>query len=118
MNIEGIKSGVGVILLTATLLTGCGSEKSEAKKTGGVVILLGDNTATIAEVSDCYGVYNKPVFYLTLTDGTEMEVASQNMVRIKKVVDEDMVYKLAQNLIGEDGIVYYYGEENSSDKTR
>lgn len=118
MKGNNFKKGVVSVLLTSVLLTGCGSEKKETKNSAGVVILLGENTATIAEVTECYGVYNKPVFNLVLMDGTEMAVAAENMVVITKNIDYEKIEKLAQNLIGEDGTIYYYDEANSLDMTR
>lgn len=103
---NNIKKGIATAMLASTLLTGCSSKTDKSDDGMHVAVLFGDNSATIAEVTNFY-MHNN-VLCFTLADGTKMYVDAENAIYFDKVTDYDKVENIARGLIGDDGEIYYY----------
>ncbi|MBR7041993.1 MAG: hypothetical protein IKI04_00670 [Bacilli bacterium] len=121
MDIFNIKSGVASLVLAATILTGCGAngdiEKNNNEKIDSVVVLFGDNTATIIKEKYVYHYTEGGLVILEFPDGSKIKTTSDTLI-LSEFNDYDEIEELVRDIVGEDGEINYYREKDSKVRTR
>ena len=118
MKVENLKKGVATVVLTSTLLTGCGSNGDVKSNHNDNYITLAivfvDNTATIMEV----GYYHVSGGYTFIDYSNGTSIAGSNIMIVKGFKEYSEVEEFARSLVGEDGEVNYYDPGKVYTRTR
>ena len=120
MDDFGIMKGIASVVLTATLLTGCGSNgdvKDKNDVPSSVVVIFGEDTATIIEDEYVYYTNESGMVILEFKDGSKIKTTS-DMLIMSEFDDYEKVHELVLDIVGDEGHISYYNHGASSNKKR